>query len=59
MFIVRGRFDLFKLRRQAAERALKAPLPILQDWERLIELPIDDVRKKLHLYPAPQYRPLR
>ena len=58
-FIVRGRFDLFKLRQQAAERALRAPLLILQDWEKLIQLPIDDVRRQLGLYPAPQYQPLR
>jgi ubiquinone biosynthesis protein COQ4 len=58
IFVIHGRFDLFRLRRHASERARRAPLLILQDWEELVSLPLDEVRMRLHLHPAPDYEPL-
>ncbi|HLK41652.1 MAG TPA: Coq4 family protein [Polyangiaceae bacterium] len=30
-----------------------------QDWETMLALPIDEVRRRLHLGPAPEYTPIR
>jgi ubiquinone biosynthesis protein COQ4 len=58
MFLVRFRFDLFKLRKEAKERAIKSPLLITQKWEELMERPINEVREKLGLNPMPVYKEL-
>lgn len=57
-FVMRRRFDLFRLRRDASDRAHRAPILLVQNWEELIERPIDEVRKMLNLYPLPQYKQL-
>lgn len=56
-FLLVGRRDLFKLRQEALRRADRAPLLPVQNWEQLISIPLDEVRKQVNLYPAPQYRP--
>lgn len=58
MFLIRLRFDLFKLRNEAKRKARQSPLLITQHWGDLIEQPIDEVRKQLGLFPVPVYKEL-
>jgi len=56
--LVRGRFEVLRLRRHGRRRAREAPWMIEQPWESLLERPIDDVRRELRLWPVPQYERL-
>jgi ubiquinone biosynthesis protein COQ4 len=56
--LVRGRTEVLRLRRHGRRRAREAPWMLEQPWESLLERPIDDVRRELHLWPVPRYEPI-
>lgn len=50
------RFDVIRLRSNAKKRAVEAPLLISQNWEKLLQKPLKQVRQDLNLLPAPGYK---
>jgi len=51
--------ELGRLIRQAFRRGLRAAWLPGQDWERLLERPLDELRQQLRIGPPPDYAPLR
>lgn len=53
-----GRFDVLGVWWQALRRARRARFLLAEDWEAMLEQPLDQVRKELGLWPMPIYEPL-
>jgi ubiquinone biosynthesis protein COQ4 len=54
---MKGRFDLFGVWLDGRRRGKRAANLLAQDWERLLPMPLESVRKQLGLNPPPVYRP--
>ena len=54
---IRGRFDMFGTWFEGRRRGSRSPYLLAQDWERLLPLPLEQVRQELNLNPPPTYRP--
>ena len=53
-----GRPDILGTWWKARRRAREAPYLLAEDWPALLPLPLQEVRRRLHLDPPPKYRPL-
>jgi hypothetical protein len=53
-----GRLDVLGVWWQALRRARRARFLLAQDWEALLERPLEEVRNELGLLPLPTYEPL-
>ena len=54
---MRGRFDLIGVWLGGRRRGKRAAYLLAQDWDRLLAMPLDAVRRELGLNPPPVYRP--
>jgi ubiquinone biosynthesis protein COQ4 len=54
---VRGRFDMFSTWFDARRRGSRSAFLLSQDWERLLPLPLEQVRRELAIDSPPSYRP--